>query len=184
MKHVVIHVGPGKCGSSAIQGFFSNAKSPCFERTYYKLLDPGTIRQLNRDDASEVLLAHVKEQIVSGIQNCDCLILSHECLFQSPNAIYNYCYLAKGVVEKVTIIGYSRRQSSFFKSQYSQWLFRAPERIREVNDTMTQIRLDQSVFTGLERHSLPQLKTTFIVQDSFQVVVFMTGIVLMAILLS
>jgi len=38
MTRLIIHVGPGKCGSSSIQDFFSAQNKPCVEKTAYSLL--------------------------------------------------------------------------------------------------------------------------------------------------
>ena len=161
MKSIIIHVGPGKCGSSSIQHFFLRNESPCAESTLFKMLDPSTIKRLNKENLDTALLAEVKDQILIDLRNTDCLILSHESLFQCPLAAYNYCYLANELAEKVVVVGYSRRQSVFFKSQYSQWLFRAPNRIMEVNEILSGIGIDQSVFTGLERQLIASISNDF-----------------------
>jgi hypothetical protein len=158
---LVIHVGPGKCGSSSIQNFFATQKFPCIESIRYKLLNPAIIANLNSQDADKALLNEVMEQLSVDLGGCDCLILSHEFLFQNPRAVYNYCLLAKNLTEKVTIIGYCRRQSGFLISAYSQWLFRSPERIREVNSIINRLGLDPSVFTGLERQFIASIENDF-----------------------
>ena len=158
---LVLHVGPGKCGSSSIQSFFSTQNSSCIENIRYRLLNPAVISKLNSHDASKELLDEVMQQLSVDLRGCDCLILSHEFLFQNPYAVYNYCLMAKSLTEKVAIIGYCRRQSSFLASAYSQWLFRSPERIREVNAIINRLGLDPSVFTGLERQFIASIENDF-----------------------
>ena len=158
---LVLHVGPGKCGSSSIQNFFATQKFPCIESIRYKLLNPAIIAELNSHSVGKALLDEVMEQLSVDLRGCDCLILSHEFLFQNPYAVYNYCLLAKSLTEKVAIIGYCRRQSSFLTSAYSQWLFRSPERIREVNDIINRLGLDPRVFTGLERQFIASIENDY-----------------------
>lgn len=158
---VVLHVGPGKCGSSTIQNFFSTNESPCVESIRFKLLDPRTIAKLNKQDPGKILLDEVKEELLIELRNCDCLILSHEFLFQCPCAIYNYCCLAKELAGKLVVIGYCRRQSSFLRSAYSQWLFRSTKRIKEVNEIVSSLNLDPGVFTGLERQFIASIENDF-----------------------
>lgn len=158
---LVLHVGPGKCGSSSIQNFFATQKLPCIESIRYKLLNPARIAKLNSQDTDKELLDEVMQQLYVDLSGVDCLILSHEFLFQNPHAVYNYCLLAKTLTPKVAIIGYSRRQSSFLASAYSQWLFRSPERIREVNAIINRLGLDPSVFTGLERQFIASIENDF-----------------------
>ena len=151
MTELVLHVGPGKCGSSTIQDFFANEKAPCVQKTHFILLNPSEISDLNCEQPSDSLLDAFAERLSKNMTGYDALILSHEFLFQNPYTIKNICYLAEKRNMRVSIIGYCRRQSDFMVSAYSQWLFRSPDRIRETTNTLKAFGLDPLLFTGLER---------------------------------
>ena len=161
MKNLILHVGPGKCGSSTIQHFFATQKNPCIQSTQYSLLNPLEIKELNSENPSKSILASFFEQLSKKINGCDTLILSHEFLFQNPYAVKNICSLAKDNVTEITIIGYSRRQSDFLVSAYSQWFFRSLDRIREVNSVLDKYELDAILFTGLERQLIASIANDF-----------------------
>jgi len=158
---LVLHVGPGKCGSSSIQNFFATQEFPCTESIRYKLLNPAVIAELNRQDADKSLLDEVQQQLSVDLRGCDCLILSHEVMLRNTQAAYNYCLLAKNITNNITIIGYCRKQSGFIKSAYSQWLFRSPERIREVNAIINRLKFDPNLFTGIERQLMASIENNF-----------------------
>jgi hypothetical protein len=161
MTKLILHVGPGKCGSSSIQQFFATHDKPCFQKTGYKLLDPLLIRDLNCEKPSESLASTFVDQLKKDITDCDTLILSHEFLFQNPNSVKNICELAQKIVSGICIIGYSRRQSGFMISSYSQWLFRSPNRINEVTKALEELNIDPVLFTGLERQLIASIANDF-----------------------
>ncbi|MBE9564950.1 MAG: hypothetical protein IMF17_06865 [Proteobacteria bacterium] len=161
MATLIIHLGPGKCGSSTIQQFFATHQKPCVQKTLYKPLNHLDIDALNVEQPDAAILATFTQQLSSDLPACDALILSHEYLFQSPYAIKNLCVLAKKLATKIFIIGYSRRQSEFLVSAYSQWLFRAPKRINEATDTVKELELEPVLFTGLERQVIASIANDF-----------------------
>lgn len=161
MAKLILHVGPGKCGSSSIQQFFATYKKPCVENTRYILLNPLDINELNCEEPSESILNSFAEQLTEDLVGCDTLILSHEYLFQTPHAVKNICRLAKNLAKEISIIGYSRRQSDFVVSAYSQWLFRSPERINETTKVLDELGLDSVLFTGLERQIIASVINDF-----------------------
>ena len=161
MARLILHVGPGKCGSSSIQEFFSTQNRPCIQKTRFRLLDPKLISELNSENPGEPLFDAFSVQLSGDLRGCDCLILSHEFLFQNPHAVKNICFVARDVADKIFIIGYSRRQSDFLVSAYSQWLFRSPDRINEVASVLTESHLDPILFTGLERQIIASINNDF-----------------------
>lgn len=161
MARLILHIGPGKCGSTSIQQFFATQKKPCVQNTRYNLLNPQEILQLNREKPDESILATFAEQLSEKFIGCDALILSHEALFQNPYAVKNICYLAKSLVTKISIIGYSRRQSDFLVSAYSQWLFGSPDRINEITNVLDEFGLDSVLFTGIERQIMASIINDF-----------------------
>lgn len=161
MATLILHVGPGKCGSSSIQQFFATQKNPCVQNTHYEQLKPFEIEELNREIPGESILASFTEQISANLSKCDALILSHEYLFQCPHAVKNICSLVRNLATKIFIIGYSRKQSDFLVSAYSQWLFRSPDRINEATNALKELGLESVLFTGLERQIIASIANDF-----------------------
>ncbi|WP_186696897.1 hypothetical protein [Cyanobium sp. NS01] len=116
---------------------------------------------MNSNDPSKILLESTREQLSADLHGCDSLILSHEFLFQNPYAVNWLCLLANTIAEKIFVIGYCRRQSDFLASAYSQWFFRSPVRVREVNAIVNRLGFDPSVFTGLERQFIASIENNY-----------------------
>ena len=162
MSKLILHVGPGKCGSTSIQQFFATLKKPCIQNFHYKLLDPSEITELNCEEPNKSLLTNFTKRLVADFKKHDILILSHEFLSLCPLAIKNICLMAKGLQTDITIIGYSRKQSDYLISVYSQWLFRMPDRVNEAINALDKLELDSNLFTGLERQLIALIINDFI----------------------
>ena len=152
MSKLVIHVGPGKCGSSSIQGFFKRRKRPCVQKTRFIKLDKTEILKLDHEIPEESAVTAFTRLLSNNLNRCDILILSHELLFECPYAIKNICKISTDLVSSIVIIGYSRRQSDFLVSAYHQWGFREQDRVKEDIDALIDLELDPILFIGLERH--------------------------------
>jgi hypothetical protein len=161
MARLILHVGPGKCGSSSIQKFFNTHQRTCLQNTRYEILEPSLICELNSKECNDSLLDIFSRKLSRYIEESDHIILSHEFLFQNPYAIRNICLLAASLVEKTIIIGYSRRQSDFLVSAYSQWWFRSRSRVNEVSDVLIKLGIDPLLFTGLERQFIASIHNDF-----------------------
>ena len=140
---------------------FFNPQNPCIQITQYSLLKPLEISKLNCEEPDKATVAAFAKQLTEKAIDCDTLILSHEFLFSNPYAVKNICSIAKNRVSAITIIGYSRRQSDFMVSAYSQWLFRSPNRIQEVNHILDELELDVVLFNGLERQLIASIANDF-----------------------
>ncbi len=161
MANLIIHVGPGKCGSSSIQHFFETKNQPCVQKTHYIKLNPLEINELNCEKPDSDKLATFTELLLGNLAGCDVLILSHEYLFDCPDTIKNICIAATNLVSEILIIGYSRRQSDFIVSAYSQWLFFMPDRVREVANVLIDLHLNPILFSGLERQLIASIANDF-----------------------
>lgn len=161
MTRLIIHVGPGKCGPSSIQRFFESQEQPCVEKTRFIKVPPAIISNLNRENPDDSTISTTTELVVDNLPGKGVLILSHEYLFQCPNAIKRICDIAKIYVPIILIIGYSRRQSDFIISAYSQWLFRSPDRVKETTDEIINLGLDPLLFSGLERQLIASIANDF-----------------------
>jgi len=154
MKKIILHIGPGKCGSTTIQNFLSQYPRPCREEFDYEQIDPSLIQALNSDNPEQEALDNFIEKLRITAQTSDTFIISHESLFKATKSIHNICEAAACFYQQILIIGYSRRQSDFVKSAYSQWLFRSPQRIHEVTTAINSINLNSQLFTGLEKQMI------------------------------
>ena len=161
MTRLILHVGPPKCGSTSIQQFFATQERPCVQNIHYTLLDPSEISELNREQPGESILRVFTQLLADNLTGCDVLIWSHEYLFECQYAIKNICSLAKNLVTEISIIGYSRRQSEFLISSYSQWGFRVPDRITEAIIVLDKIKLDRVLFSGLEQQLIVSIVNDF-----------------------
>lgn len=163
MNKLILHVGPGKCGSSSIQNFFMKHKNTCIEKINFVFLDPKEIAKINSAEPSKDSANYFTQLIKSSIERNSVIILSHEIFFNKPSAIKNICAIAKNItgIDEILIIGYSRRQSEFMVSAYSQWLFRSPERIQEIKSTMRNIGIEPTQFSGLERQLIGSIINDF-----------------------
>jgi hypothetical protein len=161
MAQLIIHVGPGKCGSSSIQSFFLKHKKACKQKVRFIQLERAEIFELNSETASESIRALFEKEIRRNLARCEVLILSHELLFQCPLSIKNICDIGAPLAAKISIIGYCRRQADFQISAYSQWLFRSPERVKEVLEVVRGLQLDPMLFSGLERQLIAAIATDF-----------------------
>lgn len=157
MTKLILHVGPAKCGSSTLQDFFSTHIDRFEENISYMMLDPTLIKKLNVPVAinSDVNLLN------NYVVDTDILILSHEFLFQNPNAIKNICDFFLKITDEIIIIGYSRRQSDFLVSAYSQWLFRSEDRVKEIDRVLEEFGIEKSLFNGLEKQLIASIYDDF-----------------------
>lgn len=154
-------MGPGKCGSSSIQYFFKNQKNPCYEKLEFIQLEPQVINKLNHINVIKNDINYFNKFIEKALKSKDTLIISHEYLFDCPNAIKNICNISRNKVSEILIIGYSRRQSDFLVSTYSQWFFRSSARIEEVEGTLIKNELEPIHFNGIERHIIASIIDDF-----------------------
>lgn len=161
MKKLILHVGPGKCGSSSIQHFFMNHKNPCVDQTKFILLNPNEISAIDQIDPSEDSINHFNKLLKNNTKQNNILILSHEYLFQCKYAIKNICSISMNIVSEILIIGYSRQQSDFIVSTYSQWEFRSSVMIEEIKDTMVKIGMEPMYFSGIERQLIALIVNEF-----------------------
>jgi hypothetical protein len=161
MAHLILHVGPGKCGSSSIQQFFTTQKNPCVQKVRYLQLDPGKISEINIERPGASIIAVFTRLLSDNLHGCDVLILSREYLFQCPYAVKNICNLARGLATRTSIVGYSRRQSDFLVSAYSQWFFRSPQRVQETTGVLEKSEIDPVLFSGLERQLIASILDDF-----------------------
>ena len=161
MSRLILHIGPGKCGSTSIQNLFAQHSTPdmgpCAERTFFCHLAPSDFTDLEDGDADGRRLERLDALLNTAKAGGDIAILSHEFLFQTPRAMGLITTRARAVFEDIRIIGYVRPQSALLRSSYSQWLFRAPDRVFELDAVLQSHGLNPDLFTGLERQYMASI---------------------------
>ena len=130
-RKLVIHIGAQKCASSSLQAsleLLAKAAKDDFGFCHLKLELLRMASQaldMNEDSAfdylDEVLAFQVSSQVV----------ISHEMLGNRPGLVSAIAgrALAKHDFDCVVISGYSRLQSSFHISEFSQWGFRGRSKL-------------------------------------------------------
>lgn len=156
-KSLILHVGPAKCGSSSIQREIAREGSPFHGRSV--MLPLALLQQLIEETVPPEAAAQLLDIVSALFSRGDKVVLSHEAMFQHKLALRNILALLRPLVEDVTVVGYSRRQSGFIQSAYSQWLFRSPERTSEVGAALRAAGLEPLHFTGLEACFIAAVKT-------------------------
>lgn len=157
MSRLILHIGPGKCGSTSIQNLFAQHTQPCAERTFFYLLKPSDFTDLETDAVDDARTARLDALLTDAVSKANIVILSHEFLFQTPKAMGIITERARLIFDDVRIIGYVRPQSSLFRSSYSQWLFRVPDRLAEVSSVLQSQGLKPHMFTGIERQFIASM---------------------------
>ncbi len=161
MSRFIIHVGPGKCGSTSIQNAFASGNAPTLETTRLHFFAPDEFIDLEEQPVSDTRLSKLDALITQVFEGVDIAILSHEFLFQTPRAVGIIAERLRRVSDDVRVIGYVRSQSSLLISTYSQWLFRAKSRVDEAVSVIQDAGYSPFVFTGLERQFIAAIIDDF-----------------------
>ncbi len=161
MKSIIIHVGPGKCASTAIQKELRNPISDMTGRFGFSMIAPSMIGALCQRQFEADAIESIRKVVTDCLYENGTAIISHEALFSSLIALERITKLASDMADNVLVIGYSRRQSDFVRSAYSQWHFWSSERSHETFHVLKENDLDPMLFTGIERHLIATLLTDF-----------------------
>ena len=161
MKALIIHLGPGKCGSSSIQHFFSTCTDPCLERTGFLHFKPALIQAVDGEQAKDSAQREMAHLLEKGFGGCEKLIVSHEMLFKLPGVVRTIVDLAAEYTSDIRCVGFCRRQSNFIVSAYSQWFFRSVERVREIDRAVCDAGWQAPLFSGLERQFMASVINDF-----------------------
>ena len=161
MRKLIIHVGPGKCGSSSIQEYFkSNQRAYSLQSTSFLQLNANWIGKAHKSNNFPEESPE-SNRLKNEATRHQTLILSHEYLFQKPKAVSTICRKLEQYFQKVIIIGYSRRQSEHVKSSFYQWIFRSKKRLLESYNCLEKHGINPTLFTSLERHLIAGTLTDF-----------------------
>ena len=160
-RKLVIHVGAQKCASSSLQASLRSleADNPeCFSFAFPK---PAALRELQqliqRNDTSG--FAYLDETI--SRLSADQAVLSHEMLGNRPRLVS--CIADRAIQEhgfdEVVIAGYTRLQSNYHISAFSQWFFRDQKMLQNDISVLKRNQLDWRLFSALERSLIALVKS-------------------------
>ena len=155
-RRLVIHVGAQKCASSSLQASLRLVVQASKGALGFCFLNPAQLRNAdqalrqNRDIAFDYV-----DRVLSGESSAQ-VVVSHEMLGNRPALVSSIAEraLTRHNFGHVVISGYSRLQSSYHISAFSQWFFRDRKRLREDLKVLARHGLDWKKFTALERSLL------------------------------
>jgi len=155
-RRLVIHVGAQKCASSSLQASLRLVAQASKGALGFCFLNPAQLR--NADQALQQNRATAFDYIdrVLSAESSSQVIVSHEMLGNRPALV---CSIAKRALDQhefdhVVISGYSRLQSSYHISAFSQWFFRDRKKLNDDLKILAGYDLDWNKFTALERSLL------------------------------
>lgn len=161
MTRLILHIGPGKCGSTTIQRLCAASKGAFNQSVGFHFLDPTEFVDLDTGTVSSSRISALDDLIKKTLNDHNVAVISHEFLFQTPQAVGIIIQRMMAACSDVRLIGYARRQSSLLTSTYSQWLFRARERLDEISLLLRHKRIEPKLFTGLERQFIASIIDDF-----------------------
>lgn len=150
MARIIFHLGPGKCGSSAVQAFLrrsADAENACLD---VEVPRPKDIAAMESGD-SDTVRRYAARMARTAAPHLP-LIISHEALFKKRGALLALVRAAREQGAETSALAYVRRTSDYLRSVHGQWLFREPGRIAETAGILRSHDIDPMLFTGVERH--------------------------------
>lgn len=158
VRRLVIHIGAQKCASSSLQASLRLVVQKAKGGLGFCHLRPDLLRDVNQ------LLSRNDESAFDYIDAClssrsdPQVVVSHEMLGNRPALVGCICIagraLEKHSFDHVVISGYSRLQSGFQISEFSQWGFRGRAKLYADIEVLLSHDLNWRKFTALERSLL------------------------------
>lgn len=155
-RRLVIHIGAQKCASSSLQASLELVAKAAKGRFSFCHLQPELLRGVNHalEDKDGETFGYI-DDVLSSQDSCQ-VVVSHEMMGNHPKLV---CAIAGRALEKhsfdhVVISGYSRLQSSYYISEFSQWGFRGRAKLYADMEAVSAHNLDWRKFTALERSLL------------------------------
>jgi len=155
-RRLVIHVGAQKCASSSLQASLRLAAQASKGALGFCFLNPAQLRNADQSLQQDSGNAFSYIDRVLSSESSSQVVVSHEMLGNRPALV---CSIAERALthhdfDHVVISGYSRLQSSYHISAFSQWFFRDRKRLHEDLQVLSHYGLDWKQFTALERSLL------------------------------
>ena len=155
-RRLVIHIGAQKCASSSLQASLELVAEAAKGRFSFCHLQPELLQGVNQalEDKHGEPFGYIDG--VLSTQDAYQVVVSHEMMGNHPELV---CAIAGRALEKhffdyVVISGYSRLQSSYYISEFSQWGFRGRAKLYADMEAVLAHNLDWRKFTALERSLL------------------------------
>ena len=155
-RKLVIHVGAQKCASSSLQASLRLVAQASKGGLGFCFLNPEKLRDADQALKKNSKTAfHYVDLVLSG-QSSSKVVVSHEMLGNRPALV---CSIAERALEKhsfdhVVVSGYSRLQSNYHVSAFSQWFFRDRKKLLSDLKVLSKYNLNWRQFTALERSLL------------------------------
>jgi len=157
-KRLILHVGAAKCASTSIQASLQQLAQDCREVFSYHMLNPELLWTVQTEQSRQLDAVRYLDSLLKA-DGADVIILSHEYLSRVLPTLPTLRHLAQTSVESlgfsdVTIICYTRQQSSYAASAFFQWHFRCRKCLESDMRFLDGLGLDSRFFTAYERFLL------------------------------
>ena len=155
-RRLVIHVGAQKCASSSLQASLRLAAKASKGALGFCFLNPAQLRSADQALRQNRGIAFDYIDRVLSAESSSQVVISHEMMGNRPALVCSIAEraLTQNNFDHVVISGYSRLQSSYHISAFSQWFFRDRKKLREDLKVLAGYGLDWKKFTALERSLL------------------------------
>ena len=152
-RKLVIHVGAQKCASTSLQASLRCLESESDGLLSFAFPKPSMLRHLQElIEEGSTSGFDVIDNVLSGL-SADQAVISHEMLGNRPRLV---CWIAERAIlnhefDQVVIAGYTRLQSNYYVSAFSQWHFRDQKRLQNDIKLFKDNGLDWQKFSAIER---------------------------------
>ena len=152
-RKLVIHVGAQKCASTSLQASLRRLESENEGLLSFSFPKPSMLRHLQEMiEAGGTSGFDDIDKVLSGF-SADQAVISHEMLGNRPSLV---CWIVERALlkhgfDQVVIAGYTRLQSNYYVSAFSQWHFRDQKKLQSDIGLMKLNGLDWQKFSALER---------------------------------
>ena len=152
-RKLVIHVGAQKCASTSLQASLRRLESENGGLLSFSFPKPSMLRHLQElIEAGSASGFDDIDNILSGF-SADQAVISHEMLGNRPVLV---CWIVERALvehgfDQVVVAGYTRLQSNYYVSAFSQWHFRDQKKLQSDIEVMKLNGLDWQKFSALER---------------------------------
>ena len=152
-RKLVIHIGAQKCASSSLQASLRLYQQSCQGSMEFIFMNPGQLRRIDRSIAAQAAVDWTYVDRSLAATQSDQVIISHEMLGNRPALVRSLAErgLQQHGFDHVTVVGYTRLQSSYHISAFGQWYFRDRKRLRADKQTFAKHDLPWDRFSALER---------------------------------
>lgn len=159
-RRIVLHLGPAKCGTTSIQKPALKGYKSGGTRLSAVPLNPEHLKKkLNDEDADLPTLDQLRSKISMKIknENPDVLVLTHESIFTTQNALRHISHLSSEFTNDVCAVAYVRRQSDYMVSSFGQWYFRHKGVMSRARNALIEHNFDPDLFLAVEIHLIASI---------------------------